>query len=78
MRKLYSYKQMVLSFVGFVLIMGVVGYLEQSPDYSSVQAQIDEKTAIRDALAKKSRDDQKIWLAYYSGVYRWSKSEEGR
>jgi len=40
------------------------------------QLAIEDEVQIRDAVKKSQEDDERIWTAYYSGVYKFSSDTE--
>jgi len=57
----YKRWQVILGVIGFLLIMGAVGKIDQD----SRQAQVDEKTHIRDQLQAQYEADQRDTVARY-------------
>ncbi|PWT78606.1 MAG: hypothetical protein C5B59_01435 [Bacteroidetes bacterium] len=66
MKTRYKRWQVIVGFVGFVLVMAVVGHLEQTPDTTSPQAAIDEKVGVRDALRAQTEADERAAVAFYN------------
>jgi cell division protein FtsB len=57
----YRRWQVILGVIGFLLIMGAVGKVDQD----SLQASVDEKTNIRDQLQAQVAADEQKTVAHY-------------
>jgi hypothetical protein len=67
--KQYRRWQVIVGFVMFMALMGLVG----KEDYDSKQALLDEKVNVRDSLQVAVEGDVNIWTAHYI-----NRSRDGR
>ena len=71
MKTRYSRWKVIMGFVGFILIMGVVGHLEQPPpDTSSPQAILEERVYIRDRIKAEVDEQEKKDRIYVAEMER--------